>query len=122
MLIVTGVLLTIVLAIMVGKTARTMQGVGWLPITPVDLDVPYWAGLWLGIFPTVETLAAQVASVAFVIGSYMVAERLRKPRLGSSAAQTKKEIPDATPRSEKGHEESPPVRACEGERERAGTL
>ena len=34
MLIVTGVLLTVVLAIMVGKTARTMQGVGWIPITP----------------------------------------------------------------------------------------
>ena len=77
MLIVTGVLLTIVLAIMVGKTARTLQGVGWLPITPVDIDVPYWMGLWLGVFPTVETLVAQVASVAFVIGSYLLAERMR---------------------------------------------
>ena len=77
MLIVTGVLLTVVLAIMVGKTARTLQGVGWLPITPVDLDVPYWMGLWLGVFPTVETLVAQVASVVFVIGSYLLAERLR---------------------------------------------
>ncbi len=34
MLIVTGILLTVVLAIMVGKTVRTMQGVGWVPITP----------------------------------------------------------------------------------------
>jgi high-affinity iron transporter len=48
MLIVTGVLLTAVLVIMVGKTARTLQGVGWLPITPIDADVPYWAGIWLG--------------------------------------------------------------------------
>ncbi len=77
MLIVTGVLLTVVLAIMVGKTARTLQGVGWLPITPVDIDVPYWMGLWLGVFPTVETIVAQVASVVFVIGSYFLAERLR---------------------------------------------
>jgi high-affinity iron transporter len=77
MLIVTGVLLTVVLAIMVGKTARTLQGVGWLPITPVDLDVPYWMGLWLGVFPTVETIVAQLASVVFVIGSYLLAERLR---------------------------------------------
>ncbi len=38
MLIVTGVLLTIVLAIMVGKTVRTLQGVGWMPITPIDID------------------------------------------------------------------------------------
>jgi high-affinity iron transporter len=63
--------------IMVGKTARIMQGVGWLPITPVDLDVPYWMGLWLGIFPTVETIAAQIAAFIFVIGSYVLAERLR---------------------------------------------
>ncbi len=77
MLIVTGVLLTVVLVIMVGKTARTMQGVGWLPITPIDIDVPYWMGLWLGIFPTVETIAAQIGSFVFVIGSYVLAERMR---------------------------------------------
>jgi high-affinity iron transporter len=86
MLIVTGVLLTAVLAIMVGKTARTLQGVGWLPITPVDLDVPYWMGLWLGVFPTVETLLAQVVSVVFVVGSYLVAERVKKR--GRSAARS----------------------------------
>jgi high-affinity iron transporter len=78
MLIVTGVLLTAVLVIMVGKTARTMQGVGWLPITPIDLDVPYWMGLWLGIFPTVETIVAQIASFVFVIGSYVLAEQVKK--------------------------------------------
>jgi high-affinity iron transporter len=80
MLIVTGVLLTVVLMIMVGKTARIMQGVGWLPITPVDIDVPYWMGLWLGIFPTVETIAAQIAAFVFVIGSYVLAERVRGRR------------------------------------------
>ena len=77
MLIVTGVLLTAVLVIMVGKTARTMQGVGWIPITPVDFEPPYWAGVWLGIFPTVETIAAQVGAAVFVIGSYVLAERIR---------------------------------------------
>ena len=77
MLIVTGVLLTVVLMIMMGKTTRTMQGVGWVPITPVDLEVPYWAGIWLGIFPTVETLLAQLAGGVFVIGSYLLAERLK---------------------------------------------
>jgi high-affinity iron transporter len=79
MLIVTGVLLTAVLVVMVGKTARTMQGVGWLPITPIDADLPYWAGLWLGVFPTVETVAAQAAAAVFVVGSYLLAERLRRP-------------------------------------------
>ena len=60
---------------MVGQTARTMQGTGWLPITPIDVDVPYWAGLWFGVFPTWETIGAQV--VAFV-----VRDRLLLPRPG----------------------------------------
>ena len=77
MLIVTGVLLTVVLMIMMGKTVRTMQGVGWVPITPIDMEIPYWAGIWLGIFPTVETLLAQAAGGVFVIGSYFLAERLK---------------------------------------------
>ncbi len=77
MLIVTGVLLTVVLVIMVGKTARTLQGVGWLPITPLDIDPPYWMGLWLGVFPTVETIVAQIAAALFVVGSYLLAERVR---------------------------------------------
>jgi high-affinity iron transporter len=66
--------------IMVGKTARTMQGVGWVPITPLDVDLPYWTGIWLGVFPTVETTAAQVAAALVVIGSYVLAERLRTRR------------------------------------------
>ena len=44
MLIVTGVLIAFVLVVMVGQTARTMQGTGWLPITPAPVEVPYWAG------------------------------------------------------------------------------
>jgi high-affinity iron transporter len=83
MLIVTGVLLTAVLVIMVGKTARTMQGVGWLSITPIDVELPYWTGLWLGAFPTVETTLAQIGAGVFVIGSYLLAERLK--RRGSAA-------------------------------------
>jgi high-affinity iron transporter len=85
MLIVTGVLLTVVLMVMMGKTVRIMQGVGWVPITPVDLNVPYWAGIWFGVFPTVETLLAQLAGGVFVIGSYLAAERLkRRPRRRSA--------------------------------------
>ena len=63
MLIVTGLLLAFVLVVMVGQTARTMQGTGWLPITPAPVDVPYWAGLWFGVFPTWETLGAQVVGL-----------------------------------------------------------
>ena len=60
MLIVTGVLIGLVLVVMVGQTARTMQGTGWLPITPLDWEIPTSLGLWLGVFPSVETLGAQV--------------------------------------------------------------
>jgi high-affinity iron transporter len=98
MLIVTGVLLTAVLVIMVGKTARTMQGVGWLPITPLDIEPPYWAGLWLGIFPTVETIAAQVGAAVFVVGSYLLAERIRT-RGRRRVARTVR-VPEPTPASE----------------------
>jgi high-affinity iron transporter len=80
MLIATGVLIAIVLVVMVGQTARTMQGTGWLPITPAPFDVPYWAGLWFGVFPTWETLIAQVGAFAFVIGSYFLAQEVKVKR------------------------------------------
>ena len=81
MLIVTGVLISLVLVVMVGNTARTLQGVGWLSITPLDIEFPLWMGTWLGIFPTVESLVAQAAAFAFVIGSYFLAEWARKRHL-----------------------------------------
>ena len=43
MLVVTGVLIGFVLVVMVGQTARTMQGTGWVPITPIDVDPPVLA-------------------------------------------------------------------------------
>ncbi len=89
MLIVTGVLLAFVLVVMVGATVRTMQGAGWVPIHSVDLEVDYWLGTWLGIFPTWETLGAQFAALAFVIGSYFAAEyvRVKRPRRRAAAAR-----------------------------------
>jgi high-affinity iron transporter len=65
---------------MVGQTVRTMQGTGWLPITPVDVALPYWSGLWFGVFPTLETLGGQLAAAAFVIGSYFLAQELKVKR------------------------------------------
>ena len=53
MLVATGLLILWVLVVMVGTTVQTLQVVGWIPVTPVEgLRLPYWAGLWLGIFPT----------------------------------------------------------------------
>jgi high-affinity iron transporter len=74
------VLIGFVLVVMVGQTVRTMQGTGWVPITPVDITLPYWSGLWFGVFPTVETFGAQLAAAAFVIGSYFLAQELKVKR------------------------------------------
>ena len=80
MLIVTGVFIGFVLVVMVGQTARTMQGTGWIPITPIDVTLPYWTGLWFGVYPTVETIGAQIAAAAFVIGSYFLAQEMKVKR------------------------------------------
>ncbi len=80
MLIVTGVLIALVLVVLVGNTVRTLQGVGWVPITPLDMELPLWAGTWFGVFPTVQTLGAQVGAFAFVVGSYLLAEWVSKRR------------------------------------------
>jgi len=80
MLIATGVLLAFVLCVMVGQTARTLQGTGWLSITPTGFDLPYWTGLWFGLFPSWETLGAQVGALVFVVGSYFLAQEVKVKR------------------------------------------
>lgn len=81
MLELTGVLILGVLVIMVGKTVQVLQVVGWLPVHPIEgVRLPYWAGAWFGVFPTWEGLAAQLAAIAAVLGSYVAAERVRRRR------------------------------------------
>jgi high-affinity iron transporter len=81
MLELTGLLILGVAMIMVGKTAQVCQVVGWVPVHPIgDLHLPYWAGLWFGVFPTWEGLAAQLGVAAFVLGSYVGAEWLHARR------------------------------------------
>jgi high-affinity iron transporter len=87
MLIVTGVLISLVLVVMVGNTMRVLQGVGWISITPIDVDLPLWMGTWLGVFPTWETIGGQVAAFAFVIGSYFLAEWMRKRSVRRAAEE-----------------------------------
>jgi len=89
MLIATGILITWVLVVMVGTTVQTMQKVGWVAVTPIEgLELPYWTGLWLGVYPTWEGVLAQLAAVAFVLGSYFAAEGLRKRRRARLVAHT----------------------------------
>lgn len=75
MLIVTGMLVCLVLVFMAGNTVHVLQLVGWMPVHTLPLRFPTWAGVWLGTFPTVEGLLAQVMAVALVVGSYFLAER-----------------------------------------------
>jgi high-affinity iron transporter len=70
MLIVTGVLLGAVLLVMVGEEAQEMQLAGWLPTTPVGVAIPNWLGVWFSLFPTRETLVAQLVAAVIVLGSY----------------------------------------------------
>ena len=97
MLIVTGVMIGFVLVVMVGQTARTMQGTGWLPITPLQFDPPYWASLWFGVYPTWETVGAQVAAMVFVIGSYFLAQEVRVKRPQRKARRRRARTAAAAP-------------------------
>lgn len=75
MLILTGALLGVVLLVMVGEQAQEMQLARWIPTTPIPAlvdDIPPWMGLWFAVFPTVETLAAQLIAATLVLGSYVI--------------------------------------------------
>jgi high-affinity iron transporter len=64
-----------VLLIIVGNTIHVMQAVRWMTFTPIQgVEIPYWLGLWFGLFPTWEGFGFQIAAAAFVIGSYYLAE------------------------------------------------
>ena len=89
MLIVTGVMIAAVLITMVGSTVHTLQLVGWAPITPIPgaERLPYWLGVWFGVYGTWQGLIAQVAAFTFVIGSYVLAERQQeRVRRGAAPA------------------------------------
>lgn len=83
-LVITGILIGSVLLQMVGSTVHVLQVVGWLPIHVIQgVDLPYWLGTWFGMYPTWEGLIFQFASMIFVLGSYFLAEGMRKHRLSS---------------------------------------
>jgi high-affinity iron transporter len=78
MLITTGVLLGVVLLVMVGEQAQEMQLAHWISTTPVPWLTRFvapWMNLWFSIFPTYETLLAQLFAAVLVIGSYYAARR-----------------------------------------------
>lgn len=98
MLIATGVTIGVVLVVMIGGTAATFQDLGWLPKHDLLVGViPAWMGAWFEVYPTVETIGAQVLAAAFVIGSYYLAEylKVRRPAARGEAAAVRADAPPA---------------------------
>jgi high-affinity iron transporter len=63
---------------MAGEQGQEMQLAHWLDTTTIPWlvhRIPAWMGMWLSIFPTVETLAGQGIALALVFGSYFLAQR-----------------------------------------------
>src|SRR5947208_2171688 len=78
MLITTGILLGVVLLVMVGEQAQEMQLAHWIPTTPIQSlanFIPPWLNLWFAVFPTYETITAQLLAAILVVGSYYAARR-----------------------------------------------
>jgi high-affinity iron transporter len=99
MLVVTGVLVSCALVVMIGGTALSFQTLGWLPTHPLPFETPVWLGSWFEIYPTYETIGAQILAAALVVGSYYLARYLRVTRPRQSGAPVAR------------HAEAPPVTA-----------
>ncbi len=83
MLIVTGVMLGVVLLVMVGEEAFEMQQANWLhtsTIAVLDGKIPDWAGVWFSLYPTWETMIAQVLALVLVVGSYFISGKILAAR------------------------------------------
>ena len=95
MLVVTGVMLGVVLVVMVGGSARTLQDVGWLSRTPMGIAFPGWWTRWFELVPTWETVGAQLFAGVAVVGSYYVAQwlKVRRPRARGAAVASRPVAP-----------------------------
>ncbi len=76
LLIITGAMLLVVLFVMVGEEVQEMQLAGWIATTTIG-RWPGWLGEWFSLFANVQTIVAQVGAVAFVVGSYVLAQHMR---------------------------------------------
>ena len=89
MLIGTGILLGVVLLVMVGEQAQEMQLAQWISTTDISWltnIVPAWMGMWFAVFPTYETMAAQLLAAILVVGSYYGARQMLQRRRADSPA------------------------------------
>jgi len=74
------------LLVMVGEQAQEMQLAHWISRTEISSLanlIPPWMGMWFAVFPTYETIAAQLIAAVLVIGSYYAARHF-----GGGASET----------------------------------
>jgi high-affinity iron transporter len=90
--VATATLVGILTVVMTGQAMRALQAVGWLAITPVHIDLPVWAGQWLGLYPSVQTLLAQLACAIAIPLAAVLSERLRTRRLERRMAVARERI------------------------------
>ena len=97
MLIATGVLIGIVLAVMTGVTVQNLQGLGWIPTTPMGIDLSLTWGRWLGVYPNWEGIGAQLAALLVVYGSYALARamQLRRRRQAIRRVEAREAAPES---------------------------
>jgi high-affinity iron transporter len=97
MLITTGTLLGVVLLVMVGEQAQEMQLAHWIPTTPIPVLanlIPPWMSLWFAVFPTYETITAQLLAALLVVGSYYAARKFGGvPLAGADAMKEVASVP-----------------------------
>jgi len=80
MLITTGILLGVVLEVMVGEQAQEMQLAHWISRTDISWlanVIPNWMGMWFAVFPTYETMVAQLLAAILVVGSYYAVSHMQ---------------------------------------------
>ena len=97
MLIVTGLMVAWVLVVMVG-THRPDHAEGRLAARHADRGpaLPYWSGLWFGIFPTWQgDRPAGARADVFVLGSYVAAEGQRRRRRNAAVIGAPAVVPAA---------------------------
>jgi high-affinity iron transporter len=87
--VATAVMIAVLTVVLTGQTARAAQAAGWLGVSPLDITLPNWTGQWLGLYPAVETVIAQVlAAVGVVVLGWVVRSR-RERRISRQVARAR---------------------------------
>jgi len=109
-IVTTAALIGLLTVVMTGQATRSLQAAGWLAIAPLHVEVPVWAGQWLGLYPSLQTLLAQLGCAIAIVLTAVLSERLRTRRLARRVALARelaarrRQTPgeDATARRERG--------------------